>query len=61
MKIYIYDSLMDLISFAESLGWVDSYPDTFDEDFDDYVVDAIEEECSDFVKQHGYSYVLSGA
>ena len=61
MKTYIYDSLMDLMSFAESLGWGDTYPDAFDEDFDDYVVDAIEEECCDFVKQSGYSYVVSGA
>ena len=50
MTSFFYKSLDDLISYAESLGWVDTYPDGTDDDYDGYVADAIEEECINFIE-----------
>jgi len=47
---YVYKSLDDLISYAESLGWIDTYPDGSDNDYSGYVADAIEEECINFIE-----------
>ena len=53
MEIFAYKSLDDLISYAESLGWVDTYPDGTCCDYDGYVADAIEEECINFIESMG--------
>jgi hypothetical protein len=50
MTTYVYKSLDDLISYAESLGWVDTYPDGSEDDYNGYVADAIEEECINFIE-----------
>ena len=54
-KVYEYDCLMDLINFAESLGWEDTYPDNTDPDYDDGIADAIQEDCIDFIEKAGYT------
>ena len=53
METFIYKSLDDLTIYAESLGWIDTYPDGTDDDFDGYVFDAIEEECINFIESMG--------
>ena len=50
MTSFFYKSLDDLISYAESLGWVDIYPDGTNDDYDGYVADTIEEECINFIE-----------
>lgn len=55
VKEYEYECLMELINFAETLGWEDKYPDNTDPDFDDGITDAIEEDCIDFIERQGYT------
>ena len=50
-----YESLMEVIDFAEFLGWEDTYTDCTDDDYDEYVADAIEEECIRFIAARGYT------
>tara|TARA_B100000214_G_C23898234_1_gene595180 strand:- start:60 stop:260 length:201 start_codon:yes stop_codon:yes gene_type:complete len=54
MRTFIYKSLDDLIIYAESLGWIDTYPDGTDDDYDAYVTDAIEQECINFIQSMGF-------
>ena len=58
MKKFAYESLMDLMEEAESLGWVDGFEDETG-DYDGYVADAIEEECISVLLHNGYEIVCS--
>lgn len=55
MKTFTYKSLMELITRAEDLGWEDTYPDCTDPDFDEYIVDCIEDDCVRFIEDLGYT------
>tara|TARA_Y100001937_G_C6965022_1_gene260648 strand:+ start:326 stop:511 length:186 start_codon:yes stop_codon:yes gene_type:complete len=57
VKTFVYDSLMDLMEKAASLGWEDTYPDGTDDDYDEYVADEIEFDCINVLLYNGYEVV----
>ena len=56
VKSFCYESLMDLMEKAESLGWVDDFEDETG-DYNSYVTDQIELECLDVLRDNGYNVI----
>ena len=56
VKSFCYESLMDLMEKAESLGWVDDFEDETG-NYNSYVTDQIEIECLDVLRDNGYNVI----
>jgi|TARA_R110000744_G_scaffold190186_1_gene309238 hypothetical protein len=50
MKTYVLESFGEIVEFAESLGWVDTY-----DDWSPSIANAIEEEAVSFIESKGYT------
>ena len=50
MKTYVLESFGEIVDFAESLGWVDTY-----DDWSPSIADAIEDEAVIFIESKGYT------
>ena len=59
-KVYEYDGLVETVNFAESLGWVDTYGDADDGDWDEDIADCCEHEALEFIKSKGYVVMCGG-
>jgi len=58
--VFIAESLGDVLEMAESLGWVDNFPDATHPDWRPTMADAIEEDAIEHIKKAGYRIVFPG-
>ena len=57
-KIYTIECFGETASFAESLGWIDTYGDLdSDPPWSAEDADAMEDECIEFIESKGYTVV----
>jgi len=59
-KTFEHECFDATLSFAESLGWVDTYGDSDDGDWDSGMADCCEQEAIDFIKSKGYAVTTDG-
>jgi hypothetical protein len=61
MKTYYATSFSETLSFAESLGWIDTFPDASinESDWSPEIADAAEDDAIDFIKWEGFRIVYT--